>query len=58
MKILKVLYVLIILWGVDRFILKNFDFEIIMSNPAMITAIVCCTIAFVAVVIPFIISKD
>jgi len=58
MKIFKVFYILVVLWGVDKFILSNLKFQLLISEPAMVTAIVCCTIALVAVVFPVIISKN
>ena len=58
MKIVNVFYFLVVLWGVDKFVLSNIKFQVLISEPGMVTAIVCCTIALVAVVFPFIIYKN
>ena len=55
--VIKTASIITVLWAVGKFIIAPLNISGSISGPGMITAIVCSTIVFCAVVIPFLIGE-
>jgi len=53
--IMKTGSILAVLWGVKTFILEQLNISVQINSAGLVTAIICVTIIFCAVVIPFLI---
>jgi hypothetical protein len=49
--------ILIILWGLNKFVIVPLNISGTLSSPAIITALICATIAFLTITIPFILRR-
>jgi hypothetical protein len=56
-KASNTLLIVIVLWAVREFIISPLNLSGKLDEPAVVTAIVCCLIAFLTITIPFIIKE-
>jgi len=55
--IFRTLAVLAVLWGIGEFIISPLRLETTLTEPALITAILCSTVVLGTIVIGFVIKK-